>query len=80
MNKLTEMGRQAQDASRILANLNSNQKNAALQVIAAEIESQSKIILAENAADIEAGRQKGHSEALLDRLLLTESRVAALAN
>jgi len=77
MNKLTEMGRQAKNASRILATLNTNQKNAALRVIADEIEAQVETV--ENAADIAAGREKGHSEALLDRLLLTESRVAGLA-
>ena len=79
MNNLTEMGRQAKITSRILATLNTNQKDAALRAIAAEIETQAKIILAENAKDIAAGREKGHSEALLDRLLLTEQRVAALA-
>jgi glutamate-5-semialdehyde dehydrogenase len=79
MNNLTEMGRQAKITSRILATLNTNQKDAALRVIAGEIEAQAKIILAENAKDIAAGREKGHSEALLDRLLLTEQRVAALA-
>ena len=47
--------------------------------IAAEIEAQAETILAENAVDIAAGREKGHSEALLDRLLLTEAWVAGLA-
>jgi glutamate-5-semialdehyde dehydrogenase len=79
MNKLTEMGRQAKITSRILATLNTNKKNAALRVIAGEIEAQAKTILAENAKDIAAGRKKGHTDALLDRLLLTEKRVAALA-
>ncbi|MCJ7703835.1 MAG: glutamate-5-semialdehyde dehydrogenase [Anaerolineales bacterium] len=79
MNNLTEMGRQAKKTSRILATLNTNQKDAALRAIAGEIEAQAKIILAENAKDIAAGREKGHSETLLDRLLLTEQRVAALA-
>jgi len=79
MNNLNEMGHQAKATSRILATLNPHQKNAALRAIAAEIESQTKVILVENAKDIAAGREKGHSEALLDRLLLTEKRLAALA-
>ena len=36
-------------------------------------------MLAQNALDIADGRAKGLSEALLDRLLLNEKRVAALA-
>jgi glutamate-5-semialdehyde dehydrogenase len=79
MNNLTEMGRQAKTASRILATLNANQKDAALSAIAGEIETRTKIILEENTKDITAAREKGLSEALLDRLLLTEKRVAALA-
>jgi glutamate-5-semialdehyde dehydrogenase len=79
MNNLTEMGRQAKVASRILATLNTNQKDTALRAIADEIEAQAKIILAENTKDITTARQKGRSEALLDRLMLTEQRVAALA-
>lgn len=79
MKDLTEMGRKARTTSRILATLNTHKKNAAISAIAAEIESQAQSILEENAKDIEMGRAKGHSEALLDRLLLTEKRLAALA-
>jgi len=79
MNNLTEMGHQAKKTSRILATLTTNQKDSVLRAIAAEIEAQTKIILAENAKDIAVAREKGHSEALLDRLLLTEKRIAALA-
>ncbi len=47
--------------------------------IAAEIEAQRATILSQNALDIEDGRNKGLSDALIDRLLLTEERVARLA-
>jgi len=79
MNTLTEMGQKARQTSRALATLNTSQKNAALRTIANEIETQAKKILSENGKDIAAAREKGHSEALLDRLLLTEKRIAALA-
>ena len=79
MNKLTEMGRKAKAASRVLATLSTNQKNTALRAIADEIETQTKTILLENAKDIAVAREKGLNEALIDRLLLTEKRVAALA-
>ena len=79
MNKLTELGRQAKATSHILATTHTSQKNLAIQAIADEVEKQADIILEENAKDITAARQKGLSEALLDRLLLTEERLAGLA-
>ena len=79
MTDLIAMGQAAQVASRRLATLTTAVKNEALLAIAAEIEAQSDLILAENERDIADGRGKGLSDALLDRLLLTEERVAALA-
>ena len=80
MNVLTEMGQNAKETSRVLATLTTSKKNTALRTIANEIEMQAKKILSENGKDIAAAREKGLSEALIDRLLLTEKRVAALAN
>ncbi len=79
MKHLIEMGQQARTASRRLATLGTDQKNEALNAIAGEIDAQADLILGENTKDITAAREKGLSEALLDRLLLTEERVAALA-
>jgi glutamate-5-semialdehyde dehydrogenase len=62
-----------------LATLTTQKKNEALLAIADEIEAQSSAILAANAQDIENGRAKGLTDALLDRLLLTEKRIAGLA-
>ena len=76
---LQAMGKAARAASRMLTKLNTAQKNAALLAIADEIEAQSTTILAENARDIDAAKAKGVKAYLLDRLLLTEARVAALA-
>ena len=76
---LTRMGRNAKVASRQLAILTTDEKNAALSLIADEIEAQAEKVLARNALDIADGRAKGLSEAMLDRLLLTEARVAKLA-
>jgi len=73
------MGQQAKNASRQLATLSTQSKNKILWMIAAEIDEQAEAILAANQQDIAAGRQKGISDALLDRLLLTPERVAALA-
>jgi len=79
MPDLDSMGRAAKTASRRLATLTTEQKNAALLAIAAELETQATAVLAQNALDIADGRAKGLSDALLDRLLLTEKRLAALA-
>ena len=76
---LTEMGKAAQAASRVLATLHTDSKNAALLAIADELEAQTAAVLEANALDIADGRAKGLSAALLDRLLLTEARVAGLA-
>ena len=76
---LNAMGRAAKAASRELATLTTAQKNAALLAIADELEAQAATVLAQNALDIADARAKGVSDALLDRLLLTEKRMAGLA-
>ncbi len=73
------MGKAAKAASRKLATLTTDEKNRALLAIAGELEAQAGAVMAQNALDIEDGRAKGLSDALLDRLLLTEARIAALA-
>lgn len=52
--------------------MTTDQKNAALLSIADELEAQTTTVLAQNGLDIADGRAKGLSDALLDRLLLTE--------
>lgn len=76
---LQEIGKQAKAASRELAVLKTDQKNEALLAIADALETQADTVLRANALDIEDGKNKGLSEALLDRLLLTEARVQKLA-
>ncbi|MFN2283274.1 MAG: glutamate-5-semialdehyde dehydrogenase [Anaerolineae bacterium] len=76
---LNAMGRAAKAASRKLATLTTAQKNAALLAIADELEAQAATVLGQNALDIADARAKGISDALLDRLLLTEKRMAGLA-
>ncbi len=76
---LKEMGRAAKAASRRLAVCSTEQKNAALRAIADELETQAAAVLARNALDVRDGQAGGMSEALLDRLRLTEQRIAALA-
>lgn len=70
----------AKTASRELALASSGRKDEALRLIADALEARAPEILAENARDMEAGREKGLSEALLDRLLLSENRIAGMAD
>lgn len=74
------MGQAAKAASFQLATASTAQKNRALAIIADELESNAAVILAANAKDIALGREAGLSDALLDRLLLNESRLTAIAS
>jgi glutamate-5-semialdehyde dehydrogenase len=69
----------AQRASRRLAMLGAEVKDAALEAIAKALISRADEILEANARDLEAGADSGLSEALLDRLALTESRIVGIA-
>jgi glutamate-5-semialdehyde dehydrogenase len=76
---VADLCRAARDASRVLAVLDSDTKNAALLAIAAALEARAPEILEANARDMEAGRESGLSAALLDRLALDERRIATIA-
>jgi glutamate-5-semialdehyde dehydrogenase len=70
----------AKAASRATARLTSDEKAAALEAIASALETEATAIIAANALDIENGRANGIGDALIDRLRLDETRVAALAS
>lgn len=75
INSMEFLGKQARSASRVLAHIDSEQKNVALEKIAAQLELETPAILAANAVDHAASRENGLSEALLDRLMLNEKRM-----
>jgi glutamate-5-semialdehyde dehydrogenase len=76
---VTETCAAAKRAARELATLGAEVKDAALERIAKALVVRSDEILEANARDVEAGREAGLSEALLDRLTLTQARIAAMA-
>ncbi|HEI9844325.1 TPA: glutamate-5-semialdehyde dehydrogenase [Morganella morganii] len=76
---LEQTGKAAKAASRALAQLSGKQKNQALIRIADLLEQNSAPILAANELDIAKAREQGSSEALLDRLLLTQARLESIA-
>lgn len=73
------MGRAAVEASRALAQATTIQKNQALQAMANALRSSVNDILAANAKDMAAGRERNLSGAILDRLLLDNKRIEAMA-
>ncbi|OEE71910.1 glutamate-5-semialdehyde dehydrogenase [Vibrio ordalii] len=77
---LTIMGKAAKQAAFQLATVSTTQRNNALAIIADELEAQSAAILKANVQDIELARDAGLNDAMLDRLLLNESRLQAIAN
>ncbi|MGD1050031.1 MAG: glutamate-5-semialdehyde dehydrogenase [Solirubrobacteraceae bacterium] len=74
-----EVCRGAKRAARTLATLDTAVKDAALEAIAAALEASVDEILEANRADVAAAREAGVSDALIDRLRLDESRIAAMA-
>ena len=74
-----QMGRQARAAAYQLAALTSDEKNAILRAMATAIRKAAPELLAANAKDLEAGRAKGLSSAMLDRLMLNGERIEAMA-
>lgn len=73
--ELEQQAKLAKQAARKLAILPTKTKNAALLAMADALLERREIILAANQKDISDGRSQGLSEALLDRLLLTEQRL-----
>jgi glutamate-5-semialdehyde dehydrogenase len=76
---LLAMGQAARAAGRRLGLLTTAEKNAALRLIAAELEVHKEEVLAANALDLADGRAKGLTPGLLDRLMLNAGRVDTLA-
>ncbi len=76
---LAKIGRQAKEASRVVAKASTTQKNAALLAMAERLETAAPGILAANVEDMEQARTEGVGEALLDRLLLTDDRIQGMA-
>ncbi len=77
--ELELIGRQARAASNVLRSLSRSVKDAALRGIADSLRASGEHIKAENTRDLEAGRAKGLSDAMLDRLALTDKRIDAMA-
>lgn len=76
---MREVAQRAKAASRVMAAATTEQKNRALQRIAAELRARTVVIVAANALDLADAKASGKNEAFLDRLMLDPSRVEAMA-
>ena len=79
MSELIKAASRAKGAARALAIATTEEKNQALRLIADALTANMDDILAANALDLESERAKGTGAALLDRLTLTEARIADMA-
>ena len=80
MTSVLQIAQQAKQASIALAPFGQTAKNQALLTIADSLEARSKEILNANQKDIEFAQSQGISAAIIDRLLLTESRLKGIAD
>ena len=80
MNEMLEtLGRNAKEAEIVLRNLDTAKKNQVLEAVADSLVADSKAVLTANAIDVENGRKNQMPEGLVDRLMLTEARIASMA-
>lgn len=77
--ELQEKGKKAKQAARCMATIATTIKNEALKAMADALECEQEKIIAANGVDVENGRKKGLSLALLDRLTLNTQRIQAMA-
>jgi glutamate-5-semialdehyde dehydrogenase len=77
---MRDLGREARAAAAILATTPTAAKNRALTEAAAAIRAQAAALADANAKDVADAQAKGISGALLDRLVLTPARIAAMAD
>jgi glutamate-5-semialdehyde dehydrogenase len=78
--KIRKIATEARQASFAIARLSSGAKNDLLLNMAAALIDNTDQLIAENKKDLAAGENKGLSAAMLDRLMLDEARIAAMAD
>jgi len=77
--EIKELTKKARQAKYSLRQANSEQKNQVLEKIAQLLVEKQEVVLSANQKDLEQGREKGLSSALLDRLRLTPERISSMA-
>ena len=76
---ILELGKKAKEASKKLINFDTNSKNKILTEVSKALLEKKELIKEENKKDLEYGKERGISSALLDRLELTDARIEGMA-
>ena len=76
---MKDVGERARAAARDIGKADTGPKNAALLAMADHIDARAQELKQANSKDLEAGRAKGQDDALLDRLELTDERIAGMS-
>ena len=79
MTYIDTLGQKAKVAGRQIAKLSTAAKNDLLNQVAKALVAESAYIITENAKDMANAKENGISEIMQDRLLLTEDRIAGIA-
>ena len=80
MEYIEQLGANAKAAEPIVSAMGTRQKNSALEAISAALRTHVTEIIGANQLDIDAARKNGMSEAMIDRLTLTEARINGMAD
>ncbi len=78
-NKILKILNDAKDASRVVAGVSTENKNKALSQMAKALLKNYRYILLQNAKDVVIAKKKGLSDAMIDRLRLTNKRIKDMA-
>ena len=76
---IEQLGRQAREASRVLATASTERKNAALVAAAAALRLRANDLLEANRIDVDSVKQAGKPDAFIDRLMLDGARIEGVA-
>ena len=79
MSEVVQKGKAAKTSSYLLTGVTTEEKNKALRFVAEQIVADQDRILEENKKDIAKGKENGLSNAVLDRIMLNETRIQDMA-
>jgi glutamate-5-semialdehyde dehydrogenase len=76
---ITDMARDAREAAKVVARLSAQKKDEALERIAQRLLDEAAILKRENEKDLKDAREKGLSEAMIDRLTVGDAVIESMA-
>ena len=79
MDELIQMGKTAREAAYFLGSVSSEQKDRLLNEVAGELQDNKEMIMKANSTDMDLAEKNGLKGAVIDRLMLNESRITSMA-